>query len=329
MRRAAAPRGGGGPGPDPRRAGYAIISCADAAIKFVLPEIGVAGAMLWRGVIGAAAVAVLARGRGLRPRRFGLLLGRSFLHCSVSVLWYFVWMSGLGLADSYAVAAASPLLMTLLAIPMLGERVGWRRWTSCAFGFGGVLFMLQPGGELWRWEAGLLLVGVCGMAVSRIWTRTLASTDTPAAIAFWLMVMHIPMGLAVLPWPLLWPAGGAPSLFPSTGLMLLLVFFGISNALAHLLFARGYALANIAALAPLNTRRCCGASRSATSSSASAGLDHPGGAVVVIMAGLYNLHRERVRRARKGPGLPLKHDIRRGAACMLAPWRCSPSCPCW
>jgi drug/metabolite transporter (DMT)-like permease len=39
---------------------------------------------------------------------------------------------------------------------------------------------------------------------------------------------------------------------------------------------------------------------------------------VVIMAGLYNLHRERVRRARKGPGLPLKHDIRRGAACMLA-----------
>jgi drug/metabolite transporter (DMT)-like permease len=80
----------------------------------------------------------------------------------------FVWLSGFGLADSYAVAAASPLLMTLLAIPMLGEKVGWRRWTSCLFGFGGVLFMLQPGGELWRWEAGLLLVGVCAMAVSRI-----------------------------------------------------------------------------------------------------------------------------------------------------------------
>jgi drug/metabolite transporter (DMT)-like permease len=240
----------------------------------------------------------MARGRGLRPRRFGLLLGRSFLHCSVSVLWYFVWMSGLGLADSYAVAAASPLLMTLLAIPMLGERVGWRRWTSCAFGFGGVLFMLQPGGELWRWEAGLLLVGVCGMAVSRIWTRTLASTDTPAAIAFWLMVMHIPMGLAVLPWPLLWPAGGAPSLFPSTGLMLLLVFFGISNALAHLLFARGYALANIAALAPLEyTPLLWGFGLGFLIFGEVPAWTTLIGAAIVIMAGLYNLHRERVRRA--------------------------------
>jgi drug/metabolite transporter (DMT)-like permease len=278
--------------------GYAIISCADASIKFVLPEVGVAGAMLWRGVIGALAVAAMARGRGLWPRRPGLLLGRSFLHCSVSVLWYFVWMSGLGLADSYAVAAASPLLMTLLAIPMLGERVGWRRWTSCLFGFGGVLFMLQPGGELWRWEAGLLLIGVCGMAVSRIWTRTLASTDTPAAIAFWLMVMHIPMGLAVLPWPLLWPASGEPSLFPSAGLILLLVFFGVSNALAHLLFARGYALANIAALAPLEyTPLLWGFALGFLIFGEVPAWTTLIGAVIVIMAGIYNLHRERVRRA--------------------------------
>lgn len=278
--------------------GYAIISCADAAIKFVLPEIGVAGAMLWRGAVGAVAVAAMARGRGLWPRRMGLLLGRSFLHCSVSVIWYFVWMSGFGLADSYAVAAASPLLMTLLAIPMLGEKVGWRRWTSCLFGFCGVLFMLQPGGELWRWETGLLLVGVCGMAVSRIWTRTLASTDTPAAIAFWLMLAHIPMGLLALPWPALWPAGGPPALLPSAPLVLLLLFFGVSNALAHLLFARGYALANIAALAPLEyTPLLWGVGLGYLIFGEVPAWTTLGGAVVVILAGLYNLHRERVRRA--------------------------------
>jgi len=278
--------------------GYGIISFADAAIKFALPQVGVAGAMLWRGVIGATAIAIIARGRGLWPRNPRLILGRSVLHCSVSVIWYFVWMLGLGLADSYAVAAAAPLLMTLLAIPMLGERVGWRRWTSCAVGFSGVLFMLQPGGELWRWEAGLLLFAVCGMAVSRIWTRTLAATDTPAAIAFWLMMMHIPMGLAALPIPMLWPGGDFPNLFPSWWMVLLLFFFGIANAIAHLLFARGFALANIASLAPLEyTPLLWGFVLGWLIFGEVPAWTTLGGAVIVICAGLYNLHRERVRRA--------------------------------
>lgn len=278
--------------------GFAIISFADASIKFVLPYVGVAGAMLWRGTVGAASIAIMARGRGLWPRNARLILGRSVLHCSVSLLWYFVWMSGFGLADSYAVAAASPLLMTLLAIPMLGERVGWRRWTSCAFGFCGVLFMLQPGGELWRWETGVLLIAVCGMAVSRIWTRTLAATDTPAAISFWLMLMHVPMGLAVLPIWGLWPPSGFPDLFPSWGLVLLLFFFGVSNAAAHLLFARGFALANIASLAPLEySPLLWGLLLGFFLFSEVPAWTTLAGASIVICAGIYNLHRERVRRA--------------------------------
>jgi len=278
--------------------GYAVITFADAAIKFALPVVGVAGAMLWRGAVGAIAIAVMARGRGLWPRNPRLIFGRSALHCSVSLLWYFVWMSGFGLADSYAVAAASPLLMTLFAIPMLGERVGWRRWTSCAVGFAGVLFMLQPGGELWRWEAGVLMVAVVGMAISRIWTRTLASTDTPAAIAFWLMVMHIPFGLAVLPIAALWPPAGFPDLFPSWWMVLLLGFFGVSNAVAHLLFARGYALARIATLAPLEyTPLLWGVMLGFLIFNEVPAWTTLGGAVIVIGAGLYNVHRERVRRA--------------------------------
>ncbi len=279
-------------------AGYAVISCADAAVKFALPEIGVAGAMLWRGVVGALAVAILVRGRGLLPRNHPLVLARSALHCVVSVMWYFVWMSGLGLADSYAVAAAAPLLMTLLAIPMLGERVGWRRWVSCFVGFAGVLYMLQPGGDLWRWEAGVLLVAVCAMAVTRIWTRTLASTDTPAAIAFWLMAMHIPVGLVLLPVEALWPPGGPPSLFPSAGLVMLLVFFGCANAIAHLLFARAFALARVASLAPLEyTPLLWGLLLGFLIFAEVPAWTTLAGAVVVIAAGLYNLHRERVRRA--------------------------------
>lgn len=287
--------------------GYAIISFADAAIKFALPLVGVAGAMLWRGGVGAASIVIFSRGRGLWPRNARLVFGRSVLHCSVSILWYFVWMSGFGLADSYAVAAASPLLMTLLAIPMLGERVGWRRWTSCAVGFLGVLFMLQPGGELWRWETGVLLIAVCGMALSRIWTRVLASTDTPACISFWLMLTHIPMGLMVLPIASLWPVQGFPDIFPSGWWLLLLVFFGAANAMAHLLFARGYALANIAALAPLEyTPLLWGVGLGFVIWGEIPAWTTLIGAVIVICAGLYNLHRERARRSQE--------RIARGAA---------------
>jgi drug/metabolite transporter (DMT)-like permease len=101
-----------------------------------------------------------------------------------------------------------------------------------------------------------------------------------------------------MPFPRLWPPGGAPDLLPSTGLVLLLVFFGVSNALAHLLFARGYALANIAALAPLEyTPLLWGFALGYFIFGEIPAWTTLGGAVVVIMAGLYNLHRERVRRA--------------------------------
>jgi hypothetical protein len=49
------------------------------------------------------------------------------------------------------------------------------------------MIMLQPGGELWRWEAAALLASTVLLGVTRIWTRVLAATDTPQAIAFALM----------------------------------------------------------------------------------------------------------------------------------------------
>ncbi|TCI00352.1 DMT family transporter [Roseococcus sp. SYP-B2431] len=279
-------------------AGFVIITLADVAVKYALPTVGVVGALLWRGFAGAGAVALLSRGRDLRPRNMRLILLRSALHCASAIVWYLVWLRGYRLADSYAVAAAAPLLMTLLAIPMLGEKVGWRRWTSCFVGFCGVLIMLQPGGDLWRWETIPLLGAVAAMAVSRIWTRVLAATDTPTTIAFWLMLMHIPFGLAALPFPALWPTtGDGPDLFPSVTMVMLLCFFGASNALAHLLFSRGYALASVATLAPLEyTPLLWGLLLGFMIFGEVPAWTTLAGAAVVVAAGIYNVHRERVRR---------------------------------
>lgn len=279
---------------------YVVITGADAAVKWALPHVGVAVSMIVRGVIGALAVFAIVRGRGLKPINVRLLTARGVLHCAVSATWYWAWGQGMALVDSYAIAAAAPLLMTMLAIPILAEKVGWRRWTSTGLGFLGVMFMLQPGGDLWRFESVFLLVAVVAMAVTRIWTRVLSATDGPASVAFWLMVAHIPAGLLLL------PAFPPPAALPGYGVVVALLFFGVANAIAHILFARAFALAPVSALAPYEySPLLLGGVLGFLIWSEVPAWTTIGGAVVVIAAGLFNLHRERVRRAaERRDGLP-------------------------
>ena len=270
--------------------GYAVVACADASVKWALPQVGPAAAMIWRGVFGALAIALLARGASLRPVNRRLISARSLLHCGVTVVYYIAWAGGMPLASSYAIAAAAPLLMTLLAIPMLGEAVGWRRWTSTAVGFCGVLIMLRPGGALWGWPAAMLLAAVALMALTRIWTRLLARTDSPATIAFWLLLAHVPVGLLLL------PAFPPPVLLPSAPVVAALVFLGCANGLAHFLFARAFALAPVSVLAPFEyTTLVWGLVLGLAIWGEFPEVGTLLGAAIVIAAGLYNLHRERVR----------------------------------
>ena len=179
---------------------YLIWTLGDATAKWTLPTAGVAGAMLWRGVFGMTtvlAVTVGRRGEGWRqlvPVRWGLVLWRSALSSFVSVTWYLSWQT-MSLADTYAVGFTAPLIMTVLAVPMLGERIRWRRALSTLVGFGGVLIMLRPGGDLWTPVVVLLLAGTVVMSVTRIMTRQLTTTETPECQAFWLLICHTLTGL--------------------------------------------------------------------------------------------------------------------------------------
>jgi drug/metabolite transporter (DMT)-like permease len=282
--------------------GYLFIAFSDAAVKWVVPQVGTGAAMMWRGIFGAITMAVVARatyrGVSLRPVNVRLITTRSLLHCVVTVAFYVAWAHGLPLAETYALSSVSPLIMTLLAIPLLGEVVGWRRWVSTLVGFSGVMVMLQPGGSLWNWQAAALLAAVALMALTRLWTRILARTDAPVVITFWLMVAHIPTGLLLMP---AFPPPGA--FIPSAGVALALLWIGCGNALAHFFFARAFASAPVSVLAPFEY--------SPLIWGLPIGLviwgDWPApatfaGAGIIIAAGLYNLHREqmRARQARLG-----------------------------
>ncbi|MBV8911667.1 MAG: DMT family transporter [Acetobacteraceae bacterium] len=276
-------------------AAYVLLTGGDLAAKWVLVPAGVAALMASRGVAGAATMACLAALEGdlkrLRPVRWRMILLRSTLHAAVSLSWYLAWQV-VPLADSYALGFTAPLIMTLLAVPMLGERIAWRRIFSTLAGFSGVLLMLRPGSTLWQPAALVLVPGIVLMAVTRIMTRQLSTTETPEALAFWLLAGHIPAGLLLLLAGFPGPSGlGA-------GVLLAIVTMGVLNAAAHYLMARAYALAPIGAVAPYEyTMLIWGGIGAYLLLGEVPGWDSMAGGAVVAAAGLYNLHRERLRRA--------------------------------
>ncbi len=91
----------------------------------------------------------------------------------------------LGLVESHAVFTAYPLLIAALSGPILGERVGWRRWVAIAVGFVGVLVILQPGIRVFSPAALVPLVSALMFALYGLLTRYVSRLDTAATSFFW------------------------------------------------------------------------------------------------------------------------------------------------
>lgn len=266
---------------------FLLLTVGDVATIWGLPVMGVVGAMIGRGAMGGTVVGAVALGRKgglyrLLPVRLYLVAFRSVVHAFASLTWYVAWTWSVGLADSYAVGYAAPLLMILLAVPMLGERIGLRRGLATGVGFAGMLVMLRPGGDLWTPATLLLLCGVSGMAVSRNLTRVLATTETPECLAFWLLAAHMPVGVLML--GLGFPVPGV-----SFVVLACLLVLGISNGLAHWLHSRACALAPMGALAPYEYVGLIWAGVFGYLVFAQVpSVWTMGGAAVVVAAGLYN-----------------------------------------
>jgi len=95
----------------------------------------------------------------------------------------------LGLAGTQALFALHPLLATLLALPILGERIGWHRGTAIFVGFIGVMVILRPGTGLMRPEVLFGVVAGVMMATYTVTTRLVSRADGSSMPAFfWLGV---------------------------------------------------------------------------------------------------------------------------------------------
>ena len=125
--------------------------------------------------------------------------GARTLAAVITGLSAFYAFTVLPLAQVYAILFASPLLITLLAIPMLGERVGLRRGIAVAVGLAGVIVVLQPGAtELTTGHAAALLAAVTGAFASVI-VRKIGRDERPVVLILYPMMANFVLMGAALP----------------------------------------------------------------------------------------------------------------------------------
>jgi drug/metabolite transporter (DMT)-like permease len=91
----------------------------------------------------------------------------------------------LGLVESHAVFACYPLLIAALSGPVLGERVGWRRWVAIGVGFIGVIIILEPGFGVFDPAAVVPFLAALMFALYGLLTRYVARADSAATSFFW------------------------------------------------------------------------------------------------------------------------------------------------
>lgn len=147
----------------------------------------------------------------------------------------------LGLVESHAVFTCYPLLIAALSGPLLGEKVGWRRWTAILIGFVGVLIILQPGYAVFSPWALVPLLSAFLFAVYGLLTRYVARGDSAAVSFFWTGTVGAAAMTLVGMW--FWePMTGA-----DWGWMLTLC---CTACLGHWLLIKAFAVAEASAIQP-------------------------------------------------------------------------------
>ena len=217
------------------------------------------------------------------------VLGVVFLSCFVAGL------AALPMSTAYAISFVGPLLVTAMAVPLLGEHVGPRRWTAIVVGILGVLVVLRPGGEGVFTGAGMLVLfaTVC-YAASVVTVRMLAQRDSAQSLVFWFLAM-VAVGAGLLAIP-----GWVPLRASDAWLIAGIAVFG---TLGQIALTHAFRLGEASLIAPLEYTALVWVVLLdlVLWQALPDGMTWLGAGIIVV-SGLYLMRRERVVRARPAAG---------------------------
>ena len=244
------------------------------------------------GLILFALIAV-AKGENLKePRAFAPVLLLRYCTEMIGLLGMIMALTAVPLSIVGAVTQASPILVAVGAAIFLRETVSWRRWSSIAIGFCGVVLVIQPWGESLDYAVLWAVLALVGFSVRDLVTRLTPPDIASASLATFTMV-------AALPFTATWVLFTGEKFFPAEINWIIVGCMVILGSVGYLLLITSLRLGELSAIMPFRYSRIVfllifGVLFFGESPSLSMLL----GSALVIVSGIYLMWREHVVKQR-------------------------------
>ena len=226
-------------------AGFAVFSTHDVLIKTLGGTYAPFQILFFSALLGfplATLMMISDRTPGtLRPVHPWWVAFRTAAALLTGVSAFYAF-SVLPLAQVYAFIFAAPLLITVLSIPILGERVGMHRWIAVMLGLAGVMIVLRPGAEPVTLGHIAGLTAACGSALSSVIARKISGEERTAVLMLYPMMANVAVMGAILPFVYV------PMPIQDLGALALIAAFGFVGA-TFMIFA--YRSGDAAVVAPM------------------------------------------------------------------------------
>ncbi|MGB1999633.1 MAG: DMT family transporter [Candidatus Puniceispirillaceae bacterium] len=271
-------------------AGMFVFSAVDAQAKYLtehLPSLQIVWARQIGLVIGVL-ILIVWHGRAILRTSFPVLqVGRGVAAAGSATL-FIIGLNYVALADAVSVTFVAPLIVTMLAALVLGERVGLHRWTATIIGFVGTLIVIRPGFASFHPGLLLPLLAAVLFAVRQVISRHIGSRDrTETTLAYTALTAFLMLSVAQ---PFIWQPIGSPRI------ILILVSMSVMSALGEFLVIRALEVGQAVFVSPLHYTLIIWASLYGYLLFGHfPDLWTWAGSFVIMVSGLYVLHRERKR----------------------------------
>ena len=186
----------------------AVIPLNDALIKILSAYISLGQVVAVRAMLSLVLVVIVSDGLramlNLSAAVFWQFVGRAMC-LVVAMLLFFVSLGSLPLANVIAIFFVAPMIITLLSVPLLGEKIGVHRLASVSAGMIGVLIIIQPGGSEFQKENLLVIGAAVSYALFQIWTRRLKADGSLSAMVTVQHLCYFVVGALMVVANIIWP----------------------------------------------------------------------------------------------------------------------------
>ncbi|MGL5010696.1 MAG: DMT family transporter [Paracoccaceae bacterium] len=224
----------------------AAFTINDMFMKLITQDIPLFQAITLRGTLTVAALALLvlttAKGRFAVPRSDTPTVALRAVAEAVATFTFIAALMHMPLGNLSAILQSLPLLVTLTAALVFGDRIGWRRMTAIAIGFVGVLIIIRPGTSGFDVWSLVGLASVATVVVRDLSTRRLSPGIPSVTVAFWTSIL-LTASSALLSLTETWVA-------PQTSTLLMIPAATIGVVLGYLTIIRAMRVGDIGFVAP-------------------------------------------------------------------------------